>query len=115
MSHLLLVDDDEEILSLLTSFFRKNAHGVPVATNASGMFEALEKESIDLMKHAQRVSSRDRLIDLARSSSHVTYRRSIDVQVSRPRHELEVDQKNPQLVRTVRNGGCVFAPTVTRE
>jgi two-component system OmpR family response regulator len=237
MSHLLLVDDDEEILSLLTSFFRKHAHGVSVATNGSGMYEALEKESIDLVildvmlrdedgfglcrqlrakssipiimltavadhtdrvvglelgaddyltkpfdqrellarvkavlrrtddkaaaaqrndtrpvlrfagwrldvarrelrsadnalvllsggefelllafaEHAQRVLTRDQFIDLARSSSPVAYDRSIDVQVSRLRHKLEVDPKSPELIRTVRNGGYVFAPTVTRE
>jgi two-component system OmpR family response regulator len=59
--------------------------------------------------------TRDQFIDLARSSSPVAYDRSIDVQVSRLRHKLEVDPKSPELIRTVRNGGYVFAPTVTRE
>jgi two-component system OmpR family response regulator len=54
------------------------------------------------------------LIDFARGSSHVAYDRSIDVQVSRLRHKLEADPKNPVLIRTVRNGGYVFAPAVSR-
>ena len=49
MPHLLLVDDDEDILSLLTNFFRKHGHGVYVATDGEGMFAALEKHTIDLI------------------------------------------------------------------
>jgi two-component system OmpR family response regulator len=49
MPHLLLVDDDEDILSLLTSFFRKHSHGVSVAENGAEMFAALEKQPIDLV------------------------------------------------------------------
>src|SRR6202035_923233 len=49
MPHLLLVDDDEDILSLLTSFFRKHSHGVSVAENGAEMFAALDKAPIDLV------------------------------------------------------------------
>jgi two-component system OmpR family response regulator len=42
MTHILVVDDDEDILSLLTAFFRKHAHPVTVAANGTAMFEALE-------------------------------------------------------------------------
>jgi len=49
MPHLLLVDDDEDILSLLTNFFRNHAHVVSVAENGAAMFAALEKQPIDLV------------------------------------------------------------------
>ncbi|MEA3151649.1 MAG: two-component system, OmpR family, response regulator [Gammaproteobacteria bacterium] len=49
MPHLLLVDDDEDILSLLTTFFRKHAHVVSVAANGAEMFEALAKQPVDLV------------------------------------------------------------------
>jgi len=49
MPHLLLVDDDEDILSLLTTFFRKHGHTVSVAEDGKGMFAALEKHTIDLV------------------------------------------------------------------
>lgn len=49
MPHLLLVDDDEDILSLLTAFFRKHAHTVTVAQDGAGLFAALEREPIDLV------------------------------------------------------------------
>src|ERR1700737_66824 len=234
--HLLIVDDDEDILSLLTSFFSKHCHPVTVAADGAAMFAAREETSIDLVildlmlrgedgfslcrqlratsrvpiimltamadhtdrvvglevgaddyltkpfdqrellarvkavlrraaaaatvaqpdetrpllcfagwrldvarrelrsadnalvllsggefdlllafaEHPQRVLTRDQLIDFARGSSHVAYDRSIDVQVSRLRYKLEADPKNPVLIRTVRNGGYVFAPAVSR-
>jgi two-component system OmpR family response regulator len=34
--------------------------------------------------------------------------------VSRLRRKLEIDVKNPSLIRTVRNGGYIFTPSVQR-
>ncbi|HEX3501822.1 MAG TPA: response regulator [Xanthobacteraceae bacterium] len=236
MSHILLVDDDADILGLLSGFFRKHGHVVTTATGGAAMFEALEKQASDLVildvmlhdedgfslcrrlrassripiimltamadhtdrvvgleigaddyvtkpfdqrellarvkavlrrtaelaaapapsdtrpalcfagwrldvarrelrsadnalillsggefdlllafaEHPQRVLTRDQLLDLARGLSHAAYDRSIDVQVSRLRHKLEDDPKNPAIIRTVRNGGYIFAPEVIR-
>ncbi|ACB96184.1 response regulator [Beijerinckia indica] len=236
MPHLLLVDDDEDILSLLTTFFQKHTHTVTIAGNGAAMFAALEQETIDLVildvmlqgedgfslcqkmravsrvpvimltamadhtdrvvgleigaddyltkpfdqrellarvkavlrrtaeleatptpsetrpmlcfagwrldvarrelrsgdnalillsggefdlllafaEHSQRVLTRDQLLDLARGLSHAAFDRSIDVQVSRLRHKLEDDPKKPSVIRTVRNGGYIFTPVVTR-
>jgi two-component system, OmpR family, response regulator len=49
MSHLLLVDDDEDILSLLTAFFRKHGHLVSTAATGAEMFAVLEGEPIDIV------------------------------------------------------------------
>jgi two-component system, OmpR family, response regulator len=49
MPHLLIVDDDEDILSLLTAFFRKHGHTVSVAADGKTMFAALEEHTIDLV------------------------------------------------------------------
>jgi two-component system OmpR family response regulator len=236
MPHILVVDDEEDILSLLTEFFRKHGHPVTAATSGTAMFAALETEGIDLVildimlpdqdgfslcrrlrasskvpvimltamgdhtdrivglelgaddylvkpfdprellarvkavlrrvseraagasstetrpvltfadwrldvarrelrsadntlmflsgaefdlllafaEHPQRVLTRDQLLDLARGVSHAAYDRSIDVQVSRLRRKLEVDAKSPSLIRTVRNGGYIFTPSVRR-
>jgi two-component system OmpR family response regulator len=234
--HLLIVDDDEDILSLLTKFFRKHSHAVTVAAGGAAMFAALDEHSIDLVildlmlrgvdglalcrrlrtishvpvimltamgehmdrvvglevgaddyltkpfdqrellarvkavlrrtaagggfplsadtrpalcfanwrldvarrelrsqdntlvvlsggefdlllvfaEHPQRVLTRDQLLDLSRGTLHAAYVRSIDVQVSRLRYKLEADPKTPSLIRTVRNGGYIFVPKVTR-
>lgn len=65
-------------------------------------------------EHPDRVLTRDQLISFAHGVSHVAYDRSIDVRVSRIRHKLEADPKSPTLTRTVRNGGYLFSPVVTR-
>jgi len=62
----------------------------------------------------QRVLTRDQLLDLTRGTLHAVFDRSIDVHVSRLRHKLEKDVKNPDIIRTVRNGGYIFTPSVTR-
>lgn len=49
MAHLLLVDDDEDILSLLTAFFRKHGHTVSVAADGKTMFSALQRHTVDLI------------------------------------------------------------------
>ena len=65
-------------------------------------------------EHPQRVLTRDQLLDLARGVMHAAFDRSIDVQVSRVRRKLEPDAKNPSMIRTVRNGGYIFTPSVRR-
>jgi len=47
--HLLLVDDDEDILSLLTGFFRKHGHTVSTAATGVEMFAELEKKRADIV------------------------------------------------------------------
>jgi two-component system OmpR family response regulator len=66
------------------------------------------------VEHPQRVLTRDQLIEYAHGSSYPGFDRSIDVQVSRIRHKLERDPKDPSLIRTVRNGGYIFSTDVTR-
>ncbi|SDR49962.1 two-component system, OmpR family, response regulator [Paraburkholderia fungorum] len=49
MPHILVVDDEEDIRSLLTGFFRKHGHEVSVATNGETLFATLEHQRIDLV------------------------------------------------------------------
>lgn len=49
MPHLLIVDDDTEILSLLTGFFERNGHQVSVADCGAGLFATLDAEPVDLV------------------------------------------------------------------
>ena len=66
-----------------------------------------------LVERPQHVLTRDQLLDLARGRAAVAFDRSIDVHVSRLRHRLEADPKEPELIKTVRSGGYVFAAPVT--
>lgn len=49
MPHILVVDDEEDIRSLLTGFFRKHGHEVSVATDGESLFATLERQPIDLV------------------------------------------------------------------
>jgi two-component system OmpR family response regulator len=86
--------------------------------SAENALVLLSEAEFDLLlafaEHPRRVLTREQLIDIARGSTHVAFDRSIDVQVCRLRYKLEQDPKNPSLIRTVRNAGYMFLPTVTR-
>jgi two-component system OmpR family response regulator len=64
------------------------------------------------VERPQRVLSRDQLLDLARGRSASMFDRSIDVQISRLRRKIEVDPKEPTLIKTVRSGGYILAVNV---
>ena len=53
-------------------------------------------------------------MDLTRGRSWETFDRTIDAQVGRLRKKIEVDPKNPMLVKSVRNVGYVFTGKVDR-
>ncbi|MFB4390570.1 MULTISPECIES: response regulator [unclassified Pseudomonas] len=76
----------------------------------NGEFELL----LVFAEHPRRVLSRQQLLDLARGKAHEAYDRSIDVQVSRLRQKLEHDKGAEPLIRTLRNVGYLFTPTVVK-
>ncbi len=65
--------------------------------------------------HPKSVLSREQLLDLARGRDSESYDRAIDVQISRLRRKLEsTSQQHDELIRTIRNEGYQFTPTVVR-
>ncbi len=66
------------------------------------------------LDHPRRVLSRDQLLDLSRGRAAAPFDRSVDVQVGRLRRKIELDPKDPQIIKTVRGGGYMFTPEVTR-
>lgn len=77
---------------------------------SSGTYDIL----VAFLEHPQRVLSRDQLMDITKNRLADAFDRSIDVQISRLRQKLEVDPKNPQIIKTVRTGGYLFTPTVQK-
>lgn len=66
------------------------------------------------LSRPQRLLDRDLLMDLAHGRQHNgAFDRSIDVQVSRLRQKIEPDPSNPVLIKTIRNGGYIFAAPVS--
>lgn len=80
---------------------------IPLST---GEFELL----LVFAEHPRRVLTRQQLLDLARGEAYEAFDRSIDVQVSRLRRKLEADLHSEPMIRTIRNGGYLFSPSVVR-
>jgi two-component system OmpR family response regulator len=83
--------------------------GRPIALT-SGEFKLLEA----MVTRANRVLSRDQLMDACYGNNSPAFDRSIDVCVGRLRKKLHDDPRNPAIIRTVRNGGYIFSAKVTR-
>lgn len=76
----------------------------------TGEFDLL----VAFVQHANRVLSRDQLLDLTHGRSAIPFDRSIDIQVSRLRRKIEINPKGPAIIKTVRGGGYMFTPAVER-
>jgi two-component system OmpR family response regulator len=77
---------------------------------STGDYEIL----VALVRHPQRVLSRDQLLDLAKGRSWEAYDRSVDVALSRLRRKVEDDPSRPVLIKTIRNAGYMLAVPVER-
>jgi DNA-binding response OmpR family regulator len=75
---------------------------------------ALTSMEFDLLKvfatHPNRVLTRDQLLDLAHGKGSEPFDRSIDIRVTRLRRKIETDPNHPQIIKTVRGSGYMFAP-----
>ena len=65
-----------------------------------------------LLEHPQQVLTRDQLLDLARGREPMTFDRTVDLYVSRLRHRLNDDPKEPALIKTVRSEGYILTADV---
>ncbi len=65
-----------------------------------------------LCERAGRVLSREQLLDLTQGRSTDSLGRSVDVLISRLRSKIERDPHDPEIIKTVRSGGYLFAAKV---
>jgi len=63
-----------------------------------------------LADHVGRVLSREQLLELAKGNADEAFDRSIDVRISRLRHKLGDDSRNPVLLKTIRGSGYMLTP-----
>lgn len=62
-----------------------------------------------LAERAGRVLTREQLLDLTKGSADEAFDRSIDAHVSRLRHKLGDDPRQPRLLRTIRGAGYMLS------
>ncbi len=84
-------------------------------TSPEGVAVSLSQSEYELLyillQHANRVLTRDQLLDLTRGREAGPYDRSIDVLVGRLRKRLNDNAKQPGLIRTVRGRGYMLSAT----
>jgi len=73
-----------------------------------GEFELL----VAFCEHANKVLTREQLLEFTRGRAPAAVDRSVDIQVSRLRRKIEKDARDPVLIQTVRSGGYVFTGEV---
>jgi DNA-binding response OmpR family regulator len=61
-------------------------------------------------RNPNRVMSRERLLDAGCCREDEPFDRSIDIRIVRIRKKVEVDAAKPQVIRTVRGAGYIYAP-----
>lgn len=71
----------------------------------TGEFDML----VVLVRHRGRVMRREVLMELTRGRNWNAFDRTIDAQVARLRKKIEIDPTDPQLIKSVRGVGYVFA------
>lgn len=89
------------------AFSDPNGHHVELSAGEYDLLSAF-------VQHPQRVLSRDFLMDWTKGREATAFDRSVDVMMSRLRRKLGDDPAAPRFIRTVRNGGYLFAVPVTR-
>jgi DNA-binding response OmpR family regulator len=67
-----------------------------------------------LVAEPNRVLSRDELMDRIHGRAAGPFDRAIDMQVGRLRRKIERDPQNPELIKSVRGAGYMFAARVER-
>ncbi|HUL05422.1 MAG TPA: response regulator [Candidatus Acidoferrum sp.] len=84
---------------------------------ADGELVPLTAGEFDLLRvftrNPNRVLDRDQLMTLVKGRDWAAFDRAIDTQVVRLRKKIEPDPQNPQLIKTVRGAGYIFAAAVT--
>ena len=80
---------------------------VPLSTGEYNLLLAL-------VTRPRQVLTRDQLLDLTQGREAAAFDRAIDNQVSRLRKKIEVDARNPDIIKTVWGGGYTLASEVTR-
>ena len=83
--------------------------GIEIALT-TGEFELLQA----FLAASGRVLSRDQLVSQLHGREAGPYDRAVDVQVGRLRRKIEKDPANPELIKSVRGAGYLFAARVQR-
>ena len=126
IAHILVVDDDDGIRSLVKKYLNENKFLVTTAENAENALEKVKiikfdlivldimmpgKSGLEFLKENKKkldtpgkTFSREDIGQLI----NLDKERSIDVIITRLRKKIEIDPKNPKFLQTIRGAGYVL-------
>lgn len=82
--------------------------------DSNGQEIPLTAMEFDLLKifasRPNRVLTRDQILNLSQNREWDPYDRSIDIRITRLRRKIEADPECPQVIKTIRGAGYMFAP-----
>jgi len=133
--------EPRELLSRIRSVLRRSASSLPEKKHAElgrlhfanwildltarhllndqGVIVSLSGAEFRLLRifldNPNQVLNRDHILNLTQGRDADPFDRSIDIQVSRLRQKLEIDTRDPQIIKTVRNEGYVLTASVQAE
>lgn len=81
---------------------------IPLTSGEYGLLQVL-------VTHANRILSRDELMNHLYGRDSGPYDRAVDVQIGRLRRKIEPDPASPVLIKSVRGAGYIFSDTVRQE
>ena len=102
------VQPDDEQLNVHDLTINLAAHRVTLAGQALTLTPLEFDLLVCLARSADRVLSRDRLLDEINGRNYDVFDRSIDVHISSLRRKLGDDPKNPKYIRTIRAAGYML-------
>jgi two-component system OmpR family response regulator len=86
-------------------------------TSPQGVLIDLSSGEFDMLaaftEHANRVLSRDMLMEFAKTRAADPFDRTVDVQVSRLRRKLSDGEDDSRMIKTIRGAGYMFTPRIT--
>src|SRR2546423_808426 len=112
MSTVLVVDDEPLVLDVVARYLERDGHRVVTAADGDGALRMIDGEALPLTAkefellwflaaNANRVFSRDQLMDRVWGYSAALDTGTVTVHIRRLREKLEADPSRPELLETV--------------
>ena len=87
--------------------FRRGSGARVLCERAAGEFNLLTA----FLRSPQQILTREQLLAASRVHDEEVFDRSVDIQILRLRRKLEANPSEPQLIKTERGAGYIFAPS----
>ncbi|MBU1342709.1 MAG: response regulator [Proteobacteria bacterium] len=104
-NHDLVIQVGDLILNTAAHTIKANGSTIELSTTEFNILEVL-------MKHPNRILSRDQIMTMAQGKDFMAFDRSIDIHISKLRSKIETDPSSPKRIKTIWGTGYMFVETL---